>query len=661
MSNTNARQSTGFLILAWVGLIEGGFALAYLLLLPSDSKSSVFMGFSSSRWVLVGSILTLIAIHCVSLYLSIKQQYYKRIVSFLSSTNVFAASLLLWLFFILILIILWMNQDLRTHFFRLSPLMVYSCLIFMQISILHLVLIRDNVQDGFSQFVLQKMEEIGVVFKKPEYCLGITLILGFPILFLNAIKYQMPLGYAGMFTLMAEEIASSGFRLPMVVPFYGPGGVPFAYPPLGLYLLAFAIKIGVPVYGILRFIPPLFSLFALIPIFFLTLEISGSKIAAMVSAVLVSISSYLYEAHTWAAGSVRGLAFILVLFSIYYYVKACNGFRKREAILSGVFLGLATLTHLSYTILFIVWMVAWLLTHPKKNCLWASLIVSLIGLLISIPWMIIMIDRYGFSVFRNATLSHGNDSYYSIFQNISTVLEYLQNKLGSVLPNPIYSSFVLGGIIYLLITRQPGLPVVFLGVALFIFESHQYLTFVNGVIAGIFISWIIRTINTLHGKPIVKYFRVVSPLIMIGLSASIYLDGFQIILYHRPVLNTLAFDVAQYVRENTPTNARYLLVAQQDEAEWFPYLLEREPLIGQWGSEWLGDYYQQTSYLRRLRRCEIDQDIDCISQLISIIGDKPDYLITLKVRKHLNEALDSSSDWKRVYRNSRYLVWRSEE
>src|ERR1041385_860478 len=99
------------------------------------------------------------------------------------------------------------------------------------------------------------------------------------------------MGYAGLFTQMAKQIADANFRLPMESPFYGPGGIPFAYPPFGLYLLAVLIKLTGKYFIFLRILPPLLSLISLIPLFYLTLQISKSPIASSVAIVLAATSS----------------------------------------------------------------------------------------------------------------------------------------------------------------------------------------------------------------------------------------------------------------------------------------------------------------------------------------------------------------------------------
>jgi hypothetical protein len=141
----------------------------------------------------------------------------------------------------------------------------------------------------------------------------------------------------------------------------------------------------------------------------------------------------------------------------------------------------------------------------------------------------------------------------------------------------------------------------------------------------------------------------------------LYTTGFRLINQDQPALSPSSFEVAKFVKQNTGAKTVYLLVAQQDEAEWFPYLLERQPLVGQWGSEWLGTYYQQTGYLRDLRQCEREQDLTCLYDFMAQVGKTPDYLITVTTRNKLSNALALDPGWKNVYENSRYLVWRYTE
>ncbi|MCC6416690.1 MAG: hypothetical protein IT429_00405, partial [Gemmataceae bacterium] len=98
----------------------------------------------------------------------------------------------------------------------------------------------------------------------------IPLLLCGPLLVWTAVRHGLPLGYAGLFALMAELVAANGFRLPEWVPWYGPGGMPFAYPPLGFYVMAGATAgLGVPTLAYLAWAPALFCVAFLVPFYFL--------------------------------------------------------------------------------------------------------------------------------------------------------------------------------------------------------------------------------------------------------------------------------------------------------------------------------------------------------------------------------------------------------
>ena len=66
----------------------------------------------------------------------------------------------------------------------------------------------------------------------------IIVLLSLVPIFYNTVKYQYPVGYAGMYAQFAEQIANENFKLPTEIKFYGSGGVPAAFPPFGMYLFA---------------------------------------------------------------------------------------------------------------------------------------------------------------------------------------------------------------------------------------------------------------------------------------------------------------------------------------------------------------------------------------------------------------------------------------
>jgi len=106
----------------------------------------------------------------------------------------------------------------------------------------------------------------------------IAICLGIPLLFQGAYNYIFPSGFAGLYVLMSELIVNNNFQIPQYIPYYGPGGIPFAYPPIGPYLLAVVSTLfHISIINYLRFVPPFIMLLSIIPIYYIAFEITHSR------------------------------------------------------------------------------------------------------------------------------------------------------------------------------------------------------------------------------------------------------------------------------------------------------------------------------------------------------------------------------------------------
>src|SRR4030095_15440901 len=73
-----------------------------------------------------------------------------------------------------------------------------------------------------------------------------------------------PFRLGGLFVAFADEIAARNFRLPINIPYYSAGGIPFAYPPLGFYFEAILLKLfPKQIFAIANLLPPFVSILAL--------------------------------------------------------------------------------------------------------------------------------------------------------------------------------------------------------------------------------------------------------------------------------------------------------------------------------------------------------------------------------------------------------------
>lgn len=84
-------------------------------------------------------------------------------------------------------------------------------------------------------------------FKKTAFfalCAALCLIPTF----LNAWRFDLPVGYGGMFASFGEQLSEANFILPET----GQGGIPYVYPPLGFYAHAIFLKLGISTWFYLR-------------------------------------------------------------------------------------------------------------------------------------------------------------------------------------------------------------------------------------------------------------------------------------------------------------------------------------------------------------------------------------------------------------------------
>ena len=492
--------------------------------------------------------------------------------------------------------------------------------------------------------------------QKPVVKAGILLIvflMSGVFLFYNSFRFSLPLGFGGLFAQMAEQIASNDFSLPYESPYYGPGGIPFAYPPLGLYIMALFIKLGIHPFTYMRFVPPLFSLLALLPIYLFTREFTGSWFAAILAVLVSAISPVLFVWHTEAGGIVRGLAFLFLIWAMYFWRRALSDYKPLLAVLAGILCGLTFLTHLYNAFFFAVFTASGVLIKASLNSIKVLSLALLATVLVTAPWLILVIYRYGFQIFLNILLSHDTTEFMDVLGSPNNLTDFVASKFSMVSIPYFLLPFLLIGL-YISIKRQSYELPLTAALSLFIFPPYadRFIIMLAAIFVGMS-SLLFIEISTNRFKLLHTLFTGTLSLAVVW--AMIY--SFSEIRRLYPSLHKGAFGVQDFILNNTTPDSRYLFVTGQGEAEWFPYLLQREPLISKWGSEWLGNYYEQRQLQVGLMNCRLAEDATCIKQLGLDI--KPtDLLITLKADKGLNADFEKSlPECRRVNSISLYIVW----
>ena len=487
----------------------------------------------------------------------------------------------------------------------------------------------------------------------------VTLALTAPVIFFQAFRYNFPLGYAGMFTLIAEKISQANFALPLNIPHYGPGGIDLVYPPFGMYIFALAIKLGIPTWFYLRVVPAIFTLLALIPLYYFALELIESKVAAAIAIILIITQTAVYYTHVWSAGVVRALALGFCMAGLFFYVRSLREFSWRNLLFAGLFLGLTLTTHLLYVAFAVLVGVACLISEWKPSRLLIALGILGVALVVAAPWLILILERHGLSALFMALSSHRNTDFFTSLREIVPAVQFITDNLAYVTGNWGLMVLALPGFLWLLARRKFQLPLAFL-LVLFMGEASFYAQILAGIMAGAFAGEVVRWTASKLAKRDDKQVSMLlsllpALLILIGAMWSIT-NGVSQIAQYQPEINQSSLEMASFVRGNTDPNATYLFVGRINEAEWFPYLLDRTPVFALWGSEWKGIYAEQLEALNALRECQLEKDWTCMEEIQVEHSVSPDLLIVPN-RQWLVRQIKDTKNWDRLYTDEFYLVW----
>ena len=488
--------------------------------------------------------------------------------------------------------------------------------------------------------------------------LSIAIVLSLPLIFRNAVVNDFPMGYAGLFTQMAVQIADANFALPASSPFYGPGGIPFAYPPFGLYLLAVFIKITGSYYFFLRWLPPLLSLLSIVLTYFLSKRLFDLPFAAMITAVLAAASLDLHTAHAWSAGIVRAPAFVFAILFVYFYPADSGQRPLKNLLLSGMFLGLACLSHLAYGLFCIFWLVTASFTiRGWMRSIRDAFIAGMAAAFVVFLWVVPIVSIHGWEVFFGALNSHGGSQFISGSFHLADLFRLLYFNLSPVLSNPLFTILAFLGLLYLLWHGRFRFVFFFFLITLFFPENARFVSWLGCFAAGYGLWFVSIQLSDRAGK-----FINISRTVWVALALSIlWWNGFETLSRFSPFLTESALDLQAKRAEIFQGEGDYLALLAQDEAEWLPFLLAREPLVSQWGSEWLGTYEEQTRLMSLFQGCRREKDWECVKAGIAGMDKAPRFIITNRIEKKLNEQILADPLWVEVYANGRYNVWAESE
>ena len=511
----------------------------------------------------------------------------------------------------------------------------------------------------------------GWVMSSPWVEVLVFLVLAAIYLY-NSASLTFPAGYAGLYALMSEGLTRQPLPLPSEIPYYGPGGIPFAYPPLGAYLAALFIgPLRVPLFDYLRWAPAIVTLLSMVALYFVGRQLLGDRLKALVAVVVASCAEITYVYHARASGMVRSLALLWALLGAYFALRAFAQRRRwlATSLLAGLCLALAVMTHLAYAVfLGLAIPLMAIFAAPGRDAAERGKVLGVIllsGLILSAPWWGTALGRYGTVVFFKAAQTHGTldlfeDSGGSPLAALRLLLRGFVN-FGLLWWPTFLAALSLAGLAYAVANGRWLLPVWMLAVFVVLGEADRFEILLSGLLIGDLLVDISRmargpalwriSVGTEKAGGLVFLAIVLVPILVLG---------FRGIQWTEIALSGELVEASHWIAANVPPESRYLYVGENhDVGEWLPYLTRRTPGIGFWGAEWTGDYKRQVALEAEMSACAQAQQLSCVDRLISTIGADVQLLVVPAGRSQLRRQISRVADWEEVFSNGGYAVYQA--
>jgi hypothetical protein len=161
---------------------------------------------------------------------------------------------------------------------------------------------------------MQKRQTAGL-FLVTAIFFGLIIRLAAP---LNA---QGPVNDGGLFLQMTQDLQANGFALPEYSTYNG-GDIPFAYPPLGFYLVGFIQSLtGVPLFDLFTWLPALFSTITIFGFYFLALQLTQDSLKASAASIFYACLPKSFDWFVMGGGITRAPAILFTFLTLAYVHK----------------------------------------------------------------------------------------------------------------------------------------------------------------------------------------------------------------------------------------------------------------------------------------------------------------------------------------------------
>lgn len=445
-------------------------------------------------------------------------------------------------------------------------------------------------------------------------CLSLSVILGLIVRIPYFFIYDFALNDGALFVQMSEAIKSNSYILPETV-LYNRTKIPFAYPPLSFYLVAFLTDLfNFNVLDIVRYMPLVFNILSIGTFVLLASRLIKDKVILLYTSLFFPLIPRSYEWLIMGGGVTRSVGFFFALIAVYQASRILSKYNIRRFIYCSLFLSITVLSHLEWGITGVV-TVTLLILSKQFSRRGFVLIVALgaVVLLMTSPWWITVLIRHGVDPFRAASKTSEWEPLTS--ERIVSLLKIFDDGLGL----PLSGLAVIGWL--LSVARKDWfLPVWFITIflttprhgptpaamPLAILASVGLTKFIMPILiqSAAFTKKKFNAVQVIWSKLSSNnaFFQLLTKHVVSGIIAVIFLLIMTNINYTKQTplvaLTKSERSAMAWLKDNTPSEAEFIVLTTssswQDDrvAEWFPVLSDRKSLTTAQGLEWVpGDVF----------------------------------------------------------------------
>jgi hypothetical protein len=416
---------------------------------------------------------------------------------------------------------------------------------------------------------------------------------------------HFPVNDGGLFWVMIEDLRANQFRLPAVTSYNGLD-IPFAYPPLALYVAAFvATVLRVDSIEVVRLMPPIVATLTTLAVFPLARRLSRDVWVAVFATGAFAVLPRAYIWMVMGGGVTRSLGFLFAILAITQLYDLYDRGGRRPLLLAALCSAGAVLSHMEGGWLVVYSSIAfWANGRRGGGGVRDTFILGGIGLVLTAPWWGTVFAQHGIGTFT-AALHSG--------ERFSVGLETLSRFAFSETPGfDVIALFGLAGIFTTVRERHLLLPSwMFL---IFMMDPRAGSTYAMvplAILAGIGFVDLARGTSTLPPNELAAELAARRPRWLTEALAALPPVSAPAAIGVLWLASVIAAPVATreplhilspedreamtWAREVTPVDARFLVLTPTSgwwsdiQGEWFPALAERRSVATPQGREWVAD------------------------------------------------------------------------